>query len=235
MAKKDAYYFSHDANARNDVKILKLRRINGMEGLGIYWCLVEILRETEGYAVSIKNIDDVAFNLSVDPEKVKDIIFNFDLFVIDGDIFSSARLSRSMHEYEEKINKKKQSGKMGVQASVKHRLSIAQAPLNQNVSDAQAIKGKESKEKEIESKELKCDFSKLELGSGEMELARLSIKGEKGFMPEDKPIHDAFKLFRGMHAEDAYQSKSEFYKHFYNWVKKQTFTPSTKMEAWRAI
>lgn len=46
---KDACYFSHDSNARNDPKILAMRAVFGMEGYGRYWCLIEILRDEDGY------------------------------------------------------------------------------------------------------------------------------------------------------------------------------------------
>ncbi len=50
---KDTFYFSHDYNARNDPKILELRSEFGMEGVGIYWCLIETLAEDEnGYIIA---------------------------------------------------------------------------------------------------------------------------------------------------------------------------------------
>ncbi|MCL1633015.1 DUF4373 domain-containing protein [Sporolactobacillus sp. CPB3-1] len=46
---KDACYFIHDSNARYDPKILAMRAVFGMEGYGRYWCLIEILRDEDGY------------------------------------------------------------------------------------------------------------------------------------------------------------------------------------------
>ena len=43
-----SYYFSHDYNSANDVKILFLRQQLGMEGYGIYWFLVENLAQAAG-------------------------------------------------------------------------------------------------------------------------------------------------------------------------------------------
>ena len=59
--KKDAYYFSHDSNARNDIKILRLRRSLGLEGYGIYFCLIEMLREQDDYKMSMSSIPDSVF------------------------------------------------------------------------------------------------------------------------------------------------------------------------------
>jgi hypothetical protein len=76
---KETYYFSHDCNARNDVKILKLRRKLGMEGYGIYWSIIEMLREDENYTLQIKYIDEIAFSLSVKIDILHSDIQGFEL------------------------------------------------------------------------------------------------------------------------------------------------------------
>ena len=43
--KKDAYWFSHDMNARQDPRIQSLRSVHGEKGSGWFWIIVEILRE----------------------------------------------------------------------------------------------------------------------------------------------------------------------------------------------
>jgi len=111
---KETYYFSHDCNARNDVKILKLRRKLGMEGYGIYWALVEMLREEESYILQIKYIDEIAFSLSVDVEKLNSVIYDFELFVIENEGFYSDRLMRSMDKYKEMLSKKSKAGQKGM-------------------------------------------------------------------------------------------------------------------------
>lgn len=93
---KSAYYFSHDSNARNDQKCLKLRRVLGMEGYGIYWVLIEMLREATGYRLPMSSIPDISYETRVSEEKVQAVISQFDLFEIQDDNFFSMRLSRSM-------------------------------------------------------------------------------------------------------------------------------------------
>ena len=46
---KDAYYFPHDSNARNDKRLIKVRMKYGMQGYGIYFGIIEILREQNDY------------------------------------------------------------------------------------------------------------------------------------------------------------------------------------------
>ena len=40
---KETFYFSHDYNARNDIKIKRLIVAHGYEGYGIFWALIEDL------------------------------------------------------------------------------------------------------------------------------------------------------------------------------------------------
>ena len=46
--KKDAYYFPHDSNATEDPKMMLLIDELGMEGYGIFWMLLEALRNQKG-------------------------------------------------------------------------------------------------------------------------------------------------------------------------------------------
>jgi hypothetical protein len=119
---KESYYFSHDSNARNDVKIIKLRRQLGLEGYGLYWCLIEMLRETPEYKLHIDTIDDIAFSLNISKEKVDTVIKCYDLFTVDEDRFFSERLIRSMEKYNTTKKRLSDAGKNG--ASKKHNKQI---------------------------------------------------------------------------------------------------------------
>lgn len=144
--KKEAYYFSHDANARNDVKCLKLRRELGLEGYGIFWCIVEMLRESPDYKLGTNTIEDIAHALHMSKEKVESVIIRYDLFRLEGDMFYSVRLNRSMQEYNERKKKLSDSGKRGNEArwgSLSNRVAI----------------GRQSQIKESKKKETKEDLN----------------------------------------------------------------------------
>lgn len=111
--KKDAYYFTHDSNARNDIKMVKLRRKHGLSGIGCYWCIIEVLREQAGYKMLLSSIDDIAFDLGADPPLLNDVIKSFGLFQINNDEFCSERLIRSMETYNETKQKFSKAGKAG--------------------------------------------------------------------------------------------------------------------------
>lgn len=146
--KKDAYYFSHDSNARNDQKCLKLRRVLGLEGYGLFWILVEMLREAKDYRLPLDSITDIAFEARVSEEKIRAVITNFELFEIEQEHFFSLRLTRSMDRMHEK------SLKYAKNANKRWGDAIA-LPLH---SDCNALK--ERKGKEIKKKEIKLNESK---------------------------------------------------------------------------
>ena len=112
---KQSYYFSHDSNARNDVKIIKLRRQLGLEGYGLYWCLIEMLRDAPDNRLPIESTDDIAFSLNISREKVDTVINNYGLFTIDADCFFSERLIRNMEQYKHIKQRLSDAGKKGME------------------------------------------------------------------------------------------------------------------------
>lgn len=85
---KDTYWFSHDYNARTDGKILKLRMKHGMEGVGVYWCVVEMLYEENGF-ILLSDYDRISFELRVEEEVVKSVINDYALFEVNSEKFWS--------------------------------------------------------------------------------------------------------------------------------------------------
>ncbi len=139
---KDAYYFSHDANARNDQKILEIRMKYGMRGYGIYFGIVEILREANAYQLPSK-CSQIAYDLREPKDDVHDIIHNYNLFEFteDGNFFYSASLKRRMERLENIRTKRKESGKKGGEASAKSRIQAnAQANVKQMLNDCSSSK-----------------------------------------------------------------------------------------------
>ena len=71
---KDAYYFSHDSNAHTDPRILKLRMALGWEGYGIYWAIIENLRNQSGYYLSEDDFNFLTLSLAIDEAKLKQML-----------------------------------------------------------------------------------------------------------------------------------------------------------------
>ena len=101
-------YFNHDSNARNDYRIIKLRSKLGYEGYGIFWSLLEMLFIEEN-KICIEDYDALAFGLQCDANKLKQVIEDFDLFVIEDDCFYSKRLNNHIEEINNKSIKAKEN------------------------------------------------------------------------------------------------------------------------------
>lgn len=54
---KDSYWFRHDSTAGRGLKMRKIAHIYGHWGKGVYWDVVEMLRDTEGYEYSNEEFD----------------------------------------------------------------------------------------------------------------------------------------------------------------------------------
>jgi hypothetical protein len=114
---KEAYYFSHDANARQDEKILMLRAEHGWEGYGIYWALVEMMFESSETALHHNKIRGIAVSYNINITVLESVIntcITEELFVSDGEKFWSDSLIRRKNKYQEIKEKKAEAGRKGM-------------------------------------------------------------------------------------------------------------------------
>lgn len=134
-------YFSHDSNARNDDKIIALRMKYGWEGYGIYWAIVEKLRDSSNYTC-VKDYNLIAFDLRSDAAKIKSIIEDFGLFAFteDGKCIYSESLMRRMEIKNDQSKKLSEAGKKGNE--------IRWANARRSGGDRVAIANKEKESKE---------------------------------------------------------------------------------------
>lgn len=103
----NSFYFSHDYNARSDDKIKKLIRFHGMEGYGIFWAIVEDLYNNAN-ALRL-DCEGIAYELRVDANVVEHIINDYDLFIIEEDIFGSKSIEDRLDERNKKSESARQS------------------------------------------------------------------------------------------------------------------------------
>lgn len=109
---KDAYYFSHDSNAKDDPKCSMLIEQLGLEGYGIYWVLVETLRDQPEYKYPLAMLPIVARKYNTTAEKVRVVVGNYGLFEITEDqFFLSESLCRRMEAWEETRELKRIAGR----------------------------------------------------------------------------------------------------------------------------
>lgn len=154
---KEAYYFSHDSNARHDPKITAMRGVYGSEGYAWFFMFIEMMRETDGYKLDMQSkyaFNAYAMQMHSNSDAiasfVHDCINEFELFSSDEVTFWSESLLRRMDKAHERSKKAAESAN----ARWKKTQNNANASDdNANASKTDAIK--ESKEKEIKGKKLK--------------------------------------------------------------------------------
>jgi len=149
---KEAFYFPHFCNARHDRKIRRLRKELGVEGYGIYFMLLETLREQQDLMYPLEDIDLLAEEFGVSEAKVRVAICNYELFEVDEE---QKFFSPKMLVYLEPYFRMKEQRKIAGKASAEKRM------LNDRSTTVQQSKGKESKVNEIKEKESKVSFSEM--------------------------------------------------------------------------
>jgi hypothetical protein len=158
-------YFPHDSNARNDIKLIKVRSKYGYEGFGIYFALIELLF-SEDNKLCVDDYETLAFGLNCNADILKDIILNFDLFIVDDNCFYSKRLDNTLDE----INKRS----LKASENAKKRWSNATAMLSHSNGNASKVK---------ESKVNKTKLNKIEDRIHEF---KNSVYSHKDFDDKDK-------------------------------------------------
>jgi hypothetical protein len=144
---KDAYYFSHDSNAKDDPKCVLLIEQLGLEGYGIFWILVETFREQPDFKYPLKLIPALSRRYNTTAEKMKTVVGSYGLFGIENDrFFFSESLNRRMAVFLESRRKKSEAGSRGNQIRWgKNKIT----KLSQCDNNTITSKVKESKLKEI--------------------------------------------------------------------------------------
>ena len=142
-------YFPHDSNARNSDKLIRLRMRHKAAGYGVYFMILERLREEPEYT-SVKDYNMIAFDLREDASLIKSVVEDFGLFVFtdDGKYFYSESFKQRMEIKDEQSRKKAEAGKKGLEKRWGNSKNIANATGN----DSNKRKEKERKEKESKEK-----------------------------------------------------------------------------------
>lgn len=136
--KKDAYYFSHDSNAKDDFKCMLLIEELGLEGYGIFWVLVETLREQENFKYPIKLLSSLARKYNTTLAKMEVVVKNYNLFKIEDEIFF---FSSSLNERMELMNKKRIQAKLaGIKSGEARRTKKNERMLNARSTNVEQLK-----------------------------------------------------------------------------------------------
>jgi hypothetical protein len=149
---KEAYYFPHFCNARHDRKIRRLRKELGVEGYGIYFMLLETLREQQDLMYPLEDLDLLAEEFGVSEAKIQVTVSKYDLFEIDeSQKFFSPKMLVYLEPY---FRMKEQRREAGIRSAEKRK-------LNDRLTTVEQRKENESKVNEIKENENKVSFSEM--------------------------------------------------------------------------
>lgn len=157
---KDAYWFKHDSNAKDDPKCVLLIEQLGLEGYGIYWVLIEMLRDQPNYRYPLALIPAIARRYNTTAEKMKTVIQSYGLFDFDEeDFFFSSSLRERMALYDGKREQARLAAQVrwgtNADAMRTHSRRIADALPAQ--SNSNAIREDKTREDKIREDEIRED------------------------------------------------------------------------------
>lgn len=156
---KETYYFSHDSNAITDTKILNMRADYGLEGYGLYWAIIEMMRNEEDYKLTVNKNTYRAIktltNTTIDIEKfIKDCIEDYKLFEQKNEKFYSNSLLKRMEIKEKKstvAREKAQKRWNSNTTDMQQQCSGNANKIKENKLNKNKIKEKKGKEKEYKA------------------------------------------------------------------------------------
>ena len=232
---KETFYFSHDYNARNDPKILELRSEYGMEGVGIYWCIIETLAEDENGYIIATLMGGLSVGLGVPKARLIEIID----FMVKIDLLCSDETgiySRRMNEHKKVRKALSDNGKDGAAKRWGNR-----GPNGD--PNAKERKEKESKLKDIiNSENFKIDSTDIHIAVNEALLSEEEKEKRLNIIKKELLVsgawHESVAMATGKQLTEIkklipdfikiLKSDSEYFKplkdiktHFRNWAKKQ--------------
>ncbi|MEA4865336.1 MAG: DUF4373 domain-containing protein [Sphaerochaeta sp.] len=108
MAADKTLWFRHDIGTMNDIRMQKIMRKYGLEGIGIYWCLVESLYTNDG-KIFFSEITDIAFMIHASEKKVAEMARDQDIFESDEESFWSNRVNSELSIQQEVSERAKEA------------------------------------------------------------------------------------------------------------------------------
>lgn len=100
-------YFPHDVETRHDSGIMQLIETEGASGYGFFWVLIEYLRMQDDYIGYVSALQTLGRQIKVRLPRATRVLYDYGLFVIEGERFYSPMLMEGMKPLEEKRASKK--------------------------------------------------------------------------------------------------------------------------------
>ena len=243
---KEAFYFTHDYNARNDVKMQEMMMDMGCEGIGIYWCIVEMLYENGG-KLPLAYTKNIAWSLHLDTNE-SDVVMqnscnvNANAMQDDANACANVMQKKSSGNKVEKIifnyDLFKNDGEFFWSESVLIRLEKRKSIVEKRKNAA--AKRWKSNDKEVEQKQCTSNANAVQ-----SECTSNAIKGKERKGKEikinikerekEKPTRffpPSLEEVKNYILEKNYEVDAEAFVAFYS--SKDWFIGKNKMRDWRA-
>jgi hypothetical protein len=217
MAEKDSYWFRHDSTAGRGLKMRKMAHIYKHWGKGIYWDVVEILRDQKEYKFES---DESSLQLLCDLIGCKDEVrfiswfndsLNLGLFELDGKYFFNPPLRKNMIRWEASKNNGSKGGRP-IKKPKNNLINNLNGNLNETIIEQYSI---EESINNIYNKFVDEVKSGNHAQAIEQWYMRLKIK--------EGSLTPLLKDFKGQLIIEgkAHKNINELKKHFNNWLNKQ--------------
>lgn len=163
---KDSYWFRHDSTAGRGTRMRKMAFIYSHWGKGVYWDVIEMLRDQENYKFPCSDFDlKMLADLIGCKDETKFINwFNdcvkFGLFKVEGEEFFSEILCENMKRWETSKENGKKGGRPPKQKPKKNLNDNPTNNLNETIIEEDSIEDKSI----IESFELFWDLYDRKVG-----------------------------------------------------------------------
>ncbi len=164
-AMKDTFYFQHDYNARNDPKLQDVLIDLGVEGIGVFWCIIEQLYE-QGGKLPIRFCKSIAFALHVDYKVIEKLVYDYGLFKTDGESVWSESVLNRLNQRRDISDKRKLAAlarwrqNLENQSQIHNKASEGRINNNANAMQVQFTRNANAGHKGKERKEhIFCDVS----------------------------------------------------------------------------
>ena len=137
---KETFYFAHDYNARNDPKLQNVLFDLGVEGIGVFWCIIEQLYE-QGGKLPLHYCKSIAFALHVDFKCVERLVNDYGLFKNDGENMWSESVLNRLNRRSEVSEKRKLAAlarwRQGIENQSQTQSPASYRQVTDNASDMQ--------------------------------------------------------------------------------------------------
>ncbi|NIM21879.1 MAG: DUF4373 domain-containing protein [Candidatus Latescibacteria bacterium] len=138
MTKQKPLSFLHDANARYDDRILVLRKRHGWAGYGLFWAIVETLRDSTDLRFPLDRIPALAFSLQCDEAELQALVatcIEVQLLCTDKHMLWSASLDQRIANYHADTERRSKAARDGWEERRRRQAAKKQEPEESQVDN----------------------------------------------------------------------------------------------------